>query len=159
MSDNQELSIACSERKSKNVSRNLKLSECSDESLYDVIVHTYEDRNRHKECTLGNHSIYLLIQDVSENYASNMESSVYYQCACLKCGRLDDFKMSIRNRRKVVNTHLDSITSLLSFYNVRKKYLELKGEQLSDEEISLELNTFYDSLQEEMTSKNKKLEL
>jgi len=127
MSNNQELSIGCSKRKSKNVAKVLKLSERSDENLYDVIVHTYEDRNKHKECTLGNHSVYLLIQDVSENYANDMENSVYYQCVCLKCGRMGDFKMSIGDRIKVVNAHLDPMISLLSFYDIRKKYLELKG--------------------------------
>lgn len=48
MSNNQELSIACSKSKSKNVSKDLKLSECSDEKLYNVIVHTYEDRKNMK---------------------------------------------------------------------------------------------------------------
>lgn len=68
---------------------------------------------------------------------------------------MEDFKMSIGDRRKVVNTHLDPMASLLSFYDTRKKYLELKDEQLSDEEISIKLNTYYASLQEEMPSKKK----
>lgn len=155
MSNNQELSMVCNNEKRKNVSNDLKLSECSDENLYDVKVHTYDDRKKHKECTLGNHSVYLLIQDVSEYYANDIENSVYYQCVCLECGRMEDFKMSIGDRRKVVNAHLDPRTSLLSFYDARKKYLELKGEQLSDEEISIKLNTYYDSLQKGMPSKEK----
>ncbi len=38
---------------------------------------------------------------------------------------------------------------------LEKKYLELKGEKLSDEEISIRLNTYYDSLQEKVTSRKK----
>lgn len=117
----------------------------TDKSLYDVIVHSYENRKKYKECPLNNHSVYLLIEDVSENYATAVENGVYFQCVCLECGRIGDFKMSRADRRKVVDTHFDSMTTLSLFYEIREKYLELKSEQLSNEEIAISLNAYYSS--------------
>lgn len=122
MSNTEELSIA--------TEKNLN-------SLYDIVVHGYENRKRKTECHLGNHRVYLLIQDVSKKYASSMENSVYYQSVCLECGKMEDFKMSISDRRKVIDTRLAPMEALLSFYEVRKIYLKLKDEKLSDEEIAI----------------------
>lgn len=137
MDSNEELSAL--------YSKEFELSDKTDKNLYDVVVHTYESRKKYRECPLSNHSVYLFIEDVSENYANDMENRVYFRCVCLECGRMEDFSMSRSDRNKVVDTHFDSMTSLLSFYEVREKYLELKSKRLSDEEIAINLNAYYSS--------------
>lgn len=170
MSNNMELSIVVEKRKRKKVSKDLNseikrdlemleqhFNQKADNNLYDVVVHAHEDKKRHIECPLGNHSVFLLIEDVSENYANDMENSVYYQCACLGCGRKENFKMSIADRRRVVDTHMEPMAALMAFYEVREKYLELKKEQLSNEEITISLNNYYDSLQAKTAVRQKLL--
>ena len=66
-----------------SLSKEFKSTRQSDKNLYDVIVHDYDSRKKHKECPLNNHSVYLLIEDVSENYANDMENKTYFQCICL----------------------------------------------------------------------------
>lgn len=61
----------------------------------------------------------------------------------MDCGKHTNFKMSISDRNRVINTNTDSMTTLLSFYDVRKEYLKLKKQQLSIEEIVEQLNRFY----------------
>ncbi len=169
MSNNMELSIVVEKRKRNKVSKDLNseikrdlemleqhFSQKTDNNLYDVIVHDYEDK-RYKECPLGNHSVFLLIEDVSEKYVNDMENSVYYQCVCLECGTKENFKMSIADRKRVVDTHMEPMAVLMEFYKVREKYLELKNEQLSNEEITISLNNYYDSLQEKTTVRQKLL--
>ncbi len=115
----------------------------TDEELYSVTVYNEEDRKKHDSCRLEKHSLFLFIQDVSEKYACAAENSVYYECVCLDCGKYADFKMPIKDRARVVRTNMDPMGALLSFYDIRKKYLQLKHQSLSNEQIAEQLNAFY----------------
>lgn len=115
----------------------------TDEELYSVTVYNQEDRKKHDSCRLDQHGLFLFIEDVSEKYTGAAENSVYYECVCLDCGKHADFKMSINDRTRVVCTNKDPVDALLSFYDIRKKYLQLKQQSLSNEQIAQQLNEFY----------------
>ena len=78
-----------------------------------------------------------------------MENNVYYDCICLECGKYKDYKMSLVDRRHIIKTNLSPMETFMSFYEVRKRYLELIKQNCTVEEIIDNLNSFYKKNQEQ----------
>ena len=114
-----------------------------EKKLYEVIVFDEDDRKKYRSCKLEQHKALLYIDDVSEKYSNDMENNVYYECICLDCGKHKDYKMSLCDRRHIIKTNLLPMETFMSFYEVRKRYLELIQKKYTLEEIIDNLNSFY----------------
>jgi hypothetical protein len=112
----------------------------NNKGIYDVKVHAYDDEmDENSKCE---HELCLFIEDVSSEYQSDLENNVY-TCVCLECGLHSDYKISKNALNRIVNIDKDSMTALLSFYDVRKKYLELKQLSLPTDEIANAIASYY----------------
>ena len=120
-----------------------------EKELYEVRVFNEDDRKNNKSCKLEQHKALLYIDDVSEKYSNDMENNVYYECICLECGKHKDYKMSLNDRRHIIKTNLSPMETFMSFYEVRKRYLELIKQNCTVEEIIDNLNSFYKKNQEQ----------
>jgi hypothetical protein len=96
------------------------------ESVYDVRVHALGEKR--VKCS---HDICLYVESIDQEYST---------CICLDCGLYNKFKTE---NTRIINTNTDSMSALLSFYQVREKYLELKKENLDKSIICEELNNAY----------------
>ncbi len=117
--------------------------------LYEVRVFNEDDRKNNESCKLEQHKALLYIDDVSEKYSNDIENNVYYECICLDCGKHKDYKMSLSDRRHTIKTNLSPMENFMSFYEVRKKYLELLEQDYTLEEIIDKLNSLYKKNQEQ----------
>ena len=120
-----------------------------DGDIQGVRVFNEDDRKNNKSCKLEQHKALLYIDDVSEKYSNDMENNVYYECICLECGKHKDYKMSLNDRRHIIKTNLSPMETFMSFYEVRKRYLELIKQNCTVEEIIDNLNSFYKKNQEQ----------
>ncbi len=120
-----------------------------EKELYEVRVFNEDDRKNNESCKLEQHKALLYIDDVSEKYSNDMENNVYYECICLECGKHKDYKMSLSDRRHIIKTNLSPMETFMSFYEVRKRYLELIKQNCTVEEIIDNLNFFYKKNQEQ----------
>mgnify|MGYP005770612647 CR=1 FL=1 len=120
-----------------------------EKELYEVRVFNEDDRKNNESCKLEQHKALLYIDDVSEKYSNDMENNVYYECICLECGKHKDYKMSLSDRRHIIKTNLSPMETFMSFYEVRKRYLELIKQNCTVEEIIDNLNSFYKKNQEQ----------
>lgn len=120
-----------------------------EKELYEVRVFNEDDRKNNESCKLEQHKALLYIDDVSEKYSNDMENNVYYECICLECGKHKDYKMSLNDRRHIIKTNLSPMETFMSFYEVRKRYLELIKQNCTVEEIIDNLNSFYKKNQEQ----------
>ena len=120
-----------------------------EKELYEVRVFNEDDRKNNESCKLEQHKALLYIDDVSEKYSNDMENNVYYECICLECGKHKDYKMSLDDRRHIIKTNLSPMETFMSFYEVRKRYLELIKQNCTVEEIIDNLNSFYKKNQEQ----------
>ena len=120
-----------------------------EKELYEVRVFNEDDRKNNESCKLEQHNALLYIDDVSEKYSNDMENNVYYECICLECGKHKDYKMSLNDRRHIIKTNLSPMETFMSFYEVRKRYLELIKQNCTVEEIIDNLNSFYKKNQEQ----------
>jgi hypothetical protein len=112
----------------------------NNKGLYDVKVHAYDEMDENSKCE---HELCLFIEDVSSEYQGDLENNVYNTCVCLECGLYSDYKISKDALNRIVNIDRDPMTSLLSFYDVRKKYLELKQSGLTMDEIENAIASYY----------------
>lgn len=129
-----------------------------EKELYEVRVFNEDDRKNNKSCKLEQHKALLYIDDVSEKYSNDMENNVYYECICLECGKHKDYKISLSDRMHIIKTNLSPMEAFMSFYEVRKRYLELRKQNCKVEEIIDNLNSFYKKNQEQgpvLTKKKK----
>ena len=123
---------------------------------YYACLFNEDDRKNNESCKLEQHKALLYIDDVSEKYSNDMENNVYYECICLECGKHKDYKMSLNDRRHIIKTNLSPMETFMSFYEVRKRYLELIKQNCTVEEIIDNLNSFYKKNQKQPVLTKKK---
>lgn len=120
-----------------------------EKELYEVRVFYEDDKRNNKSCKLEQHKVLLYIEDVSEKYSSAMENRAYYECICLDCGKHKDYRVHSHDRRYMIKTNLSPIEAFESFYEVRKRYLELLKQNYSLKRVVDNLNFFYKKRQEQ----------
>ena len=91
----------------------------------------------------NNESVSLTKEEVELLVKYFTSCNVYYECICLECGKHKDYKMSLNDRRHIIKTNLSPMETFMSFYEVRKRYLELIKQNCTVEEIIDNLNSFY----------------
>jgi hypothetical protein len=106
-----------------------------------VKVHRYDKEK--DNITNCNHELCLFIEDVSDEYQTDLDDYVYNTCICLECGLYADFKISKEALNCIIDTNKDSLSAIMSYYVVRNEYLKLKSRNLSEDEIKDELNKIY----------------
>ncbi len=85
----------------------------------------FGDDSYKEDCRYQLHGPFLFMEDVSERYACACESKVYYQCACLECGKVTDYKMDRGDRSVTVYTNKKD--ALDDFYAIRERYIQFKS--------------------------------
>lgn len=89
------------------------------------------------------HGPFLFVEDVSKHYANDCENKVFYTCICLECGKVADYPMSRADRNMTVYIS-SNMSAYDEFYNIRKRYLELKN--INKEQIVEILNSEFKQL-------------
>lgn len=79
---------------------------------------------------------YLFINNKSESYASSSEHRTVYRCVCMDCGRRYDYDIFKHDKKRIIY----SKNGCIKFYDIRKRYIELKNSGLNIEEIVSEIN-------------------
>jgi len=115
----------------------------------------YEDDLRFKDCENNDHKVFLFLRNMSNVF----ENENIHKCVCLECGKISDYEMSAGDMKRTVYTHLNYVSALNQFFEVRNQYLELSKQESDIEKIIATINLQYQTNKENENDKTKIISL